>query len=193
VRISLVLPWLVAIGSVAQAVPIVITFDTPSSPFVTGYNLDHNYGGWWDSSGMPGNGKWMRFCALDYPFGDVRGTVITIDLKGNWASNTGTSGVGVYIFSGPDKAIWNDFTLPAADTGDFVTFTQSFTGGKWLLDGDATSVDDVLSNVTHIELMGAPMTPFSYDNFGFVPEPAIAPMLCAAAIALARRRRRRRE
>lgn len=192
-RTLLVVPWLVAIGSIAQAYPIVTTFDTPTTPIVTGYNIAHNYhGGWWDGTGAPPHGSYMRFCAFDYAFGDVRGRDFTVDLKGNWSSAAAAAaGTGVYIFNGA-KAIWNDHTLTVEDTAEFKTFTQSFSDKDWICDGGAASIDDVLSNVTRIELMDAPTTSFSFDNVGFTPEPAAASLLCVGVAAVLVRRRRRR-
>jgi len=184
-------PWLVACCSIAQADPIIVTFDTSTSPDVTGFNVDFNVGGWYDGVGVPETGgSFLKFCAFDYGFGDVNGRNFTIDVKGDWATDGSAAGVGVYIYGNTNEMIWNNFTLHVADTGGFQTFIQPFDDGNWVLDGWATSVEGVLSNVTRIELMGAPTSAFSYDNVGFTPEPAILPLLCAAGFALVRKRRR---
>ena len=82
-RTLLVVPWLVAIGSVAQAYPIYATFDTPTTPVVSGYNIDHNIGGWWDGTGAPPYGMSMRFAIFDHAYGDMRGRDFTLDLLGD--------------------------------------------------------------------------------------------------------------
>ena len=142
----------------------VVTFDTSGDPQVSGA-VSHNGAGYWEGAGMLG--KWQGV-NWNHAYGDMSGaTDFTIDLKGAFAAHfTDLRGVGVYVYSGGMNA-WNSFNLSVADYADFTTVTEALDSPNWTFSGGASSMADILADVTGIQLYGLPTSAFAFDNAGF--------------------------
>ena len=141
------------------------TFDASNDPSVSGSNMTHNAAGYWEGTGM--GGKWNGV-EWTYAYGDMGSmTDITFDLKGNFSTDgTDARGIGVYIYNGSMTA-WNSFNYDLGDYADFTTATKSLASGDWSFGGGASTMADILADVTKIMVYGLPTSAFAVDNAGF--------------------------
>lgn len=162
---------------------VIVGFDAADSPAVDagdGATATWNAGAYWDYTS---GGDW-GFAAFAYPFGDVTGMTFTVDLKGNFG---GSRDLAVCMYN--DSTGWAGrfahMNVPA--TPDWTTYTIDLVEADW--DDWGGDWQDVVGNVTGLEFYFlAPSG--SFDNAGFVPEPAALLLLTAGGAAVLRRRRK---